>query len=122
VAQSMVQLPVWSYGRVKRYLLTTTGATNVLVVPVVGDNLLLEVSGYLRITGAATNVTASVSWTDPDGGADSMTWINAQTLGVGGYNLAPVPLLAAAGSTVTVTVQAGTANQVLVSAEIRGAE
>jgi hypothetical protein len=112
MATSIIQSPLWSYGRAHRYLLTTTSLTDVLTIPVVDGNVGLLLWGSIVVVVAATVVTAQVQWTDPDGGAQSIVWLNAQTLNPNVYPLSPIGVLAQQGTTVTFQVQAGTANQV----------
>ncbi len=99
---------------VSEALLTTTGATDVLTVedPRPGNYLI---SAYYRIVTGATDVTIEASWTDADG-AQSTSTINAGQA-VGSYSLVPLYIHVAPNTTdLKVTVTAGTADQVFVSA------
>lgn len=110
---------VWQFGRAYRTLLTTTGSTTVYTAPVGGRNRLLVLTAYASAT-AATTVSLTVNWTDPDTGADSYTFPTANIGPGNGGLFATLPFLAAAGSTVTVTATAGAANLVRVSVSARG--
>jgi hypothetical protein len=122
VAQSIVPVPAFVWGGATRYLLTTTAATPVAAVPVGGRNLAALVTVYVSVpSGQQTTLTVTVAWTDPDTGADSYAVINGATL-TGNTQGLPVPLLAAAGSLITVTATAGTANVARVTVTVLGGE
>ncbi|NMP22202.1 hypothetical protein [Sulfobacillus harzensis] len=96
-----------------RTLLDTTNATDVLTwTPAVTGLFLLVLS--LNVKTAATDVTVSVSYTDPDTGATTVTLVNDVSEPVG---ITPVNgvITAQAGQAITVSVTAGTANQVRVA-------
>lgn len=96
-----------------RTLLTTTSATPILTwTPEVTGLYLLALS--LNVQTAATTVTVSVTYTDPDTGATTVTPVNAVSEPVG---VTPVIMAftAEGGSPITVSVTAGTANQVHVA-------
>jgi hypothetical protein len=96
--------------------LTTTNPTTVLTYAVpAAFNQALEAKLSIDVITAATTVTATLSWTNPNTGAQTFTWENAASLPVGTRLELPVPFLAQAGTTVTLTVTAGTANQVFVT-------
>lgn len=122
MAQSIVPVPAYVWGGATRYLLTSTAATTVAAVPVGGRNLAAWVAVYVSIpSGQQTTLTVTVAWTDPDTGADSYAVIAGATL-TGNTQALPVPLLAAAGSTITVTATAGTPNVARVTAVVAGGE
>ena len=73
----------------------------------------------LRVTTATTVVTAQVAYTDATG-AQTSTWLNAVPKAPGSYDLMPIVISSAAGSAITVSVTAGTANQVYAGAAIWG--
>lgn len=73
----------------------------------------------LRVTTATTVVTAQVTYTDATG-AQTSTWLNAVPKAPGSYDLMPIVISSAAGSAITVSVTAGTANQVYAGAAIWG--
>ena len=99
----------------KDTLLTSTAPTNVLSYTTSADvNYIVGV--YFRVVTADTVVTVTVSWTD-NSGAESYTLANA-TFVVGSYGMTPLYVNVAASNAITVTVTAGTANQVYVSASL----
>jgi hypothetical protein len=121
MAASIVQIPVWSLARARRVSVPTS-LTSILTVPVVGDNLLVYVGGFLRVLNVSTTVTVQVSWTDPDGGADSIAWYTSQTLSPGGYSLAVLPIAAAQGSTVQIQAQSSVSGAALLWADLLASE
>jgi len=70
------------------------------------------------VVTAATTVTLTATWVDPQAGPQSYTWENATTLSPGVRFELPLLLTAAAGEPVQVVVTAGTANQVYVTGRI----
>lgn len=80
---------------------------------------LFLVGCRLRVTAATTVVSAQVTYTDA-AGAQTSTWLNAVPKEVGSYDLMPIVISSAAGSPITVSVTAGTANQVYAGASIWG--
>jgi hypothetical protein len=100
-------------------LITGTAATQVLsyIAPRRG---LYRVTPYLEVANAATVVTLTATWTDPVLGAQTYTWQNAANLAVGTYPQSPQLVRAQGGTAITVTVTAGTANNVTASAIIEG--
>jgi len=96
--------------------LTGTGSVVVATyTPGSGANVL--VSSYFRVVTGATAVTITITWTDVTG-AQTITILNAATMSIGSYALAPVLIDSAASSAVAVNFTAGTANQVYASASI----
>ncbi len=96
-------------------LLTTTSATNVATyTPSTTKGLTVHM--YYRVVTGTTNVTVDVTYTDVTGAQT----VNAQTLqakSTGSYAMLPV-FIVATSAAVTVTVTAGTANQVYFSSSI----
>ena len=128
MAQSITRRPVMEV-RATLVPLTSTAGVNLFgqPVPVGGRNRLYTLEGSVAVTTAATDITVEVRWTDPTAGsqtayafAESGAAISATSLPVGVTGFSK-RLAAAAGTTVTVTVTAGTANQATVSAALRGA-
>ncbi|HUY98551.1 MAG TPA: hypothetical protein VMW47_13205 [Verrucomicrobiae bacterium] len=79
---------------------------------------LFLVSAYFRVVTASTTVTIQVAYTDA-GGAQTTVLVNGVSEAVGSYHVSGIPLASVAGAAITVQAQAGTANQVFVSASIR---
>lgn len=99
-----------------RTLLSTTNATPVLTwTPAVTTFFDVVLSLYVQT--AATDCTVTVDYTDPDNGATTLTVANAVAEPVGVTPLRAA-ITAAGGSPITVTVTAGTANQVRVGAAL----
>jgi hypothetical protein len=97
-------------------LLATTGPTNVCTLtPTALGNYTVGV--YLRVVTDITNITVTVTYTD-SGGAQANVILNVQPTPTGGYSC-PQLFIESAASAITVTVTAGTANQVYVSASIK---
>jgi hypothetical protein len=99
--------------------LTTTGATPVVTfTPSAAGNFMTGI--YVRVVTAATILTVTVTYTDA-GGAQTNTLISAQSTAVGSYSiLFPLFINSVASQPITVTITAGTANQVYASASIVG--
>jgi len=96
--------------------ITTTTATNIITY-----NNGAQIQGLiawltLDVITAATTVTASITWTNPNTGQQTYTWENAASISVGTRVELPVSILVSANSTVTITITAGTANQVFATA------
>jgi hypothetical protein len=100
-------------------LITGTSATTILVFTAPRRGLY-EITPYLEVANAATVVTVTVSWTDPVNGADSYSWYTNQSLGIGDYSLHSFLVRASGGTQITLTITAGTANNVTASAWIEG--
>jgi hypothetical protein len=99
--------------------LTTTAATSVVTYTPAGAGNF-KIGGYFRVVTATTVVTWTVTWTDVTG-AQTLTVLSAVSEVVGSYALVDFMVNAAAGSAITVTATAGTANQVYASASIGAA-
>lgn len=101
-------------------LLTTTGATQIFTFtpPVSG---MYTVKYYLRVVTAATNVTLTINYAD-SGGAQSYTptQLNNQSVAVGSHGVIDFDFEAVSGTPITLTVTAGTANQVYVTGTLVG--
>jgi hypothetical protein len=78
---------------------------------------LFRIQLYFRVVTATTTVTLQVTWTDATG-VQTLNVVNAVSETVGSYTVLPVMVASAAGQAVTVSAQAGTANQVYVSATL----
>jgi hypothetical protein len=95
--------------------LTTTTATNVATyTPSTTKGIM--VSCYYRVVTATTNVTINVTYTDPTG-AQTASVLPLTAQPVGSYIEVPI-FIVSTNAAVTVTVTAGTANQVFFSAAI----
>lgn len=122
--------PVWTPGEALNSQLTTTSATNVVALtgPIAG--LYLAVLNY-RVVTASTTLTAVAKATDDSGSVQSYFFFSTAASGtgdfavnggsqtVGSYTCPPIALRYSGSGTVpTITVTAGTANQVFCSASI----
>jgi hypothetical protein len=119
MAQSIVPIPLWSWGRARRYLLATTALTTVLQVAVPGTNSDWVINGSIQVAGSSTQVLLQYLWTDPDGGPQTLVVVNS-TLAPNVYPIDPVPILAQAGTVVVVQAQVGTANTTRITTSIWG--
>lgn len=98
-------------------LITSTSAINVIsYTPTIQRNF--EIKSYLRVVSAATNITITVTYTDA-GGSQTITLFTGTAL-VGSYMLPTCFFNSAVNQAITLTVTAGTANQVYVSSSIVG--
>jgi hypothetical protein len=98
--------------------ITSTSATTILTcTPTVQGNF--EVNLYLGITSSTTPVTITITWTDGRG-AQTYTMFNAYPFTADAHSIAPYFINAVANQPITLTITAGTANQVYVSGAIRG--
>lgn len=109
--------------------LTSTSGVNLFgePVPVGGRNRVFTLEGSVAVATSATDITVEVAWTDPTAGKQTAyayletgTALDAESLAVG-VTAFSKRIAALNGTTVTVTVTAGTANQATVSAVLRGA-
>ena len=101
---------------VNAMVLASTALTVVVAhVPAVGGGYVLKLD--FAVSVAATTVAFVLSWTDPIAGAQNQTLISA-VLDPGAYNLPSYPFSGAPGQEITLGAQAGTANQVTVTASI----
>lgn len=99
----------------KEVALTTTGATTIATrTPADAVNVLIGI--YFRVITATTAVTVVVTYTDGTG-AQTNTLLNAQSCAVGSYSL-PAMLINVTAAAITVSITAGTADQVYGSASI----
>lgn len=96
--------------------ITATTATTVVTYTPTATGIY-RVGVYFRVVTAATVVTVALSWTDATG-AQTITLLNAVSEPVGSYTFNDVSL-ASTATAVSVTVTAGTANQVYASGYIR---
>ncbi len=116
------QVPVSQLGNATRSLasarnteLTTTAATQIFTFTPTTSGIYRVIS-YLRVITAATNITLTIAYAD-SGGAQSYTpaALNATSISVGSHSVIDYTFEAVAGTAITLTVTAGTANQVFVS-------
>jgi len=103
-------------GALQNELATTSQATVASLTPTTNGRFVVFAS--ITVTTAATTVTLSCSWTDPQAGAQSYTWENATNLPVGVRLELPLLIACQAGTAIQVLATAGTANQVYVTADI----
>lgn len=107
--------PIIGVASANNVLLVNTASTTVITYSnSIAGNYMLHWS-YL-VSTATTNVTLSASWTDQSGTAQVMTYSTASAKAVGAHHCLSVPINSQASAAITVTAQAGTANQVNVSA------
>jgi len=97
--------------------LTTTSATTVATFTPSAAGLYIIKAAVVVLT-AATTVTLTATWTDPNGGALTYTWENATSLPVGTRLELPLVVTATSTAAISVSAMAGTANQVYVTAAI----
>jgi len=109
---------------------TLTSAKNVEVTSTAAQTILTfmpttsglySIKSYLRVVTAATTVTLTIAFAD-SGGAQPYTppALNAQSLAVGSHGVIAYDFEAVAGTPITLTVTAGTANQVYVTGALVG--
>jgi hypothetical protein len=95
--------------------LTTTSPTVVATfTPATSGNYIVYV--YYRVVTASTDITVNLSWTDGSG-SNSVDLVPITTQPVGTY-IPEQTYINSTASAITVTVTAGTANQVFVSSNI----
>ncbi|WP_304459095.1 hypothetical protein [Alicyclobacillus sendaiensis] len=99
---------------VKDMTLTSTSATTVLSYTPAATGQF-KVSGYLRVANAATSVTVTLTYTSPSG-SQSRTLVPTYTLATGDYTIPARTFEATTAGPITLSVTAGTANNVTVSA------
>ncbi|NMP20789.1 hypothetical protein [Sulfobacillus harzensis] len=96
--------------------LTTTSATTIFsVTPAATGGFFCYL--YARVGTAATTVTATLTYTSNSGAQTYYVW-NAQDLPVGDNAAVPFFFQAVSGDAITLTVTAGTANQVYIDARL----
>lgn len=97
--------------------ITTTSATSVLTwtPPVMGD---FTVKTYIRVT-VPTTVAVALTYTDASG-AQTVTILPSQSVAVGSHMLPEYFFNALSTGPITLSITAGTANQVYASSEIDG--
>ncbi|MHB1937060.1 MAG: hypothetical protein ACYCOR_10800 [Acidobacteriaceae bacterium] len=96
--------------------LTTTSATQIFTyTPSVTGRFTLNM--LARVTTATTTVTATLTYTSASGAQTYTVW-NAQSLAVTDNSAFPFYFQAVAGYAITLTVTAGTANQVYIDATL----
>lgn len=106
------------YKNISDKKLTTTSATNVLkLTPTFAGNY--QVNIYYRVINAQTNITIALAWTDGSG-VQTITIVPLTFEDIGSYLLVPAFINATPATAITITVTAGTANNIFVSATIQG--
>ncbi len=82
---------------------------------------MYSVKSYLRVVTAATNITLTITYAD-SGGAQTYTpaALNNQSIAVGSHGVIAYDFEAMSGTAITLTVTAGTANQVYVTGALVG--
>ena len=96
--------------------LTTTSATTVFsITPTAAGLFVLYV--YARVVTSATTVTATLTYTSSSGSQTYTIW-NNQTLPVGDSAAVPFFFQATTSGPITLSVTAGTANQVYIDARL----
>lgn len=99
---------------VKDMTITSTSSTTVLSYTPAATGQF-KVSGYLRVANAATIVTVTLTYTSPSG-SQTITLVPQYTLAVGDYTITATTFEATTAGPITLSVTAGTANNVTVSA------
>lgn len=100
-----------------RVLLTGISATTILTYTP-QRTTKLQIDTYFSVKTAATDVTITLAYTDPDAGAVTPTLLSLTSEPAGAYPQNAVSILAQGGSAVEIEFTAGTANQVTASAAI----
>jgi hypothetical protein len=105
-------LPVTS---TKELLITTTGLTTIVMrTPIIASNLQLGI--YFRVITGTTVVSVQITYTDATG-VQTLNLLTFQPYLIGSYTLPPI-FINSTASAVTISIQAGTTNQVYASASI----
>lgn len=99
-------------------LITTTSLTTILTYTTGSSNEALEAALNLNVITAATIITATLSWTDPNNGPQTFNWENGGSVPVGSHSYEVYPFTASANTNVYVQITAGTASQVYASSSI----
>jgi hypothetical protein len=86
-----------------RLRIGTTAAVTALAIQALGDHQLADVAGVAMVS-TSTNLTTTLNWTDPDGGAQTFSWYTAAARTKGPAQLAQQQILIQAGTTATVEV------------------
>lgn len=97
-------------------LTVTTAVVVATYTPTAGGNFI--VGGSLRVVTAATTATVVIGWDDAAGTAHTETLLNAVSLPVGVTSLQPTWINAGTAAAITITVTAGTTNQIYASGSI----
>jgi hypothetical protein len=98
--------------------ITSTSATNILAyTPSTQGNF--EIKAYLRVVTAPTTVTVTATYTDASG-AQTVALVPTQKVLIGSGMIPMYFLNSVANQPITLTITAGTANQVYVSSTIEG--
>ncbi len=104
--------------RAHRNLLTTTDATTIISFSPRKTGLY-QVVPYVQVSNAATDLTLTLAWTDPDAGAQTYDWYNTASVPVGVAMQGPRLIVAQGGQVVSITATAGTANNIKISATVQ---
>ena len=100
----------------KEVELTTTGSTTIVTyTPTSAGNFWIAV--YFRVVTGTTAVTVAATWTDVSG-SQTLTLLNAVSKVTGSYAMVGFLVNSIASNAITVSITAGTANQVYGSASI----
>lgn len=103
--------------RAHRNLLTTTDATTIFSFTPRKTGLY-QITPYVQVGTAATDLTLALAWTDPDAGAQTYDWYNDASVPVGVAMQGSRLIVAQGGKTVSLTATAGTANNIKVSTTV----
>jgi hypothetical protein len=96
--------------------LTTTSSTNVInYTPASNGNYLVFI--YYRITNATTTISLTATWTD-NSGSQTYTFLSTESQIVQSYAVLPLMVNANTGGNIIVAAQAGTANNIYISATV----
>lgn len=105
-------LPVTS---TQELLITTTNLTTVVThTPTVAKNI--QITTYFRVITATTTVSVQITYTDITG-SQTLALLTSQSCPTGSYTLLPV-FINSTASAITVSITAGTVNQVYASATV----
>lgn len=124
MSQSIIALPLRSWARLIQYKSVASASANVLWFVVPGGKALGFLGwGQAVVLNAATVISVTLTWTDPDvAGTQTENWIASGSQTTGVHPFGPTPFVAKAGSTVTVSASAATEANLSLSVDIWGAE
>lgn len=104
--------------RIRRFLVTSAATPTPIMGYVPRVTGTYAIWPIVKVSVAATVVSLAAAWTDPDIGPDTYAWYTNTNVPTGTALQAPILVDAQAGQPITVTVTAGTANQVRVSCSV----